>query len=85
MEGPMHKDGLVVDFVVLKKVVSEHVLDKLDHTDLNDIFENPSAEHIATWIFNILKKSEAQLGTEVKVLQVRLWEGDTTSVIYDGQ
>lgn len=55
VEGRVQKNGLVIDFVLLKKIVEDEVLSKLDHRDLNDLFKNPSAEHIAQWIWNRLK------------------------------
>lgn len=62
------KRGMVMDFEDLKKVVERRVLNKLDHKNLNDLFENPTAENIAEWIFNELKKG-------LKVDSIRLWEG----------
>lgn len=39
--------GMVIDFTHIKKQIH----DKLDHGNLNDIFDfNPSAENIAKWI-----------------------------------
>ncbi len=84
VEGPIKKDGLVIDFVELKKVVEERVLSKLDHRDLNDIFKNPSAELVAVWIWSVLKDIGKATGTKVRLISVQLWEGDNTSVTYDG-
>lgn len=83
VEGEIRKDGLVIDFVELKKLVVDEVLTHLDHTDLNNIFKNPSAEHIAVWIWNKLEPHLAKKNP-VKLSQVQLWEGDNTSVTYDG-
>jgi len=51
--------GLAIDFKILKKNL-KNVLDKLDHTDLNTIFnekfKNPSSENIAKYIFDELEK-----------------------------
>lgn len=39
--------GMVLDFVVIKKLIHE----RLDHANLNEILDiNPTAENIATWI-----------------------------------
>src|SRR3954454_10217656 len=40
--------GILVDFGDVEKAVKEHVLDRVDHTNLNDFIENPTAENIAT-------------------------------------
>lgn len=43
----LNKDGMVVDFTHIK----EQVQNKLDHTNLNEVFDfNPTAENIAKWI-----------------------------------
>lgn len=54
-EGEIKDDGMVMDFKELKKIAKEHAIDKLDHTHLNDIMENPSAENMAVWIWKNLK------------------------------
>lgn len=78
------ENGLLVDFVELKKVVHS-VLDRLDHQWLNDFppfnVINPSAENIAKYIFDEVNsglgaRSNARLG------QVRLWETDTAFAVY---
>lgn len=43
----LNKNGMVEDFTLIKKKIS----DKLDHQNLNEIFNfNPTAENIAHWI-----------------------------------
>lgn len=84
VSGPIGKDGLVIDFVELKRVVSEKILSKLDHTDLNNHFKNPSAELIAVWIWDKLKDIGKAIGTKVQLKTIQLWEGDNTSVTYEG-
>jgi 6-pyruvoyltetrahydropterin/6-carboxytetrahydropterin synthase len=80
VEGDMKDDGMVIDFVELKKIVNERVIDKLDHSSLNDLFENPTAELIAKWVWE-------QLGDipGARLYEVKLWESSTSSVTYRGQ
>lgn len=73
--GPLNTDDMVIDFIEVKTVVTQHVLSVLDHTNLNDRFPNPSCELVAQWIYRTLK-------TYLPVTQVQLWETDTSSVIY---
>ena len=47
--------GIFVDFGDVEKTVKEHVLDRVDHTNLNDFIENPTAENIATWMWQRLE------------------------------
>lgn len=54
IEGEVQENGLVLDFVVLKNIVKKEVLEKLDHQNLNEIIDNPSAERIVMWIWNAL-------------------------------
>jgi len=75
--GKMGEDDLVYDFVDLKKVVKTKVIDELDHTHLNDRFENPSAEIMAIWIWE-------QLEGDLKLCEVKLWETSTCFVTHRG-
>ncbi len=45
---------MILDFDDLATVVEPEVVDKLDHTSLNDLMPNPTAEHIALWIWDAL-------------------------------
>lgn len=65
LSGPVQKNGMVVDFVILKRVVKKHVLDYLDHKDLNDLLPNPTAENIANWIWQKLENIEQLLTEEL--------------------
>lgn len=67
VEGPL-KDGMVIDFREVKRIVNEKVMPKLDHKDLNKLLKNPTAENIAQWIFDVLKP-------HMNVVSVRVWEG----------
>jgi len=80
VEGKRNEDDMVLDFALMKSIVKEHVLDILDHTSLNDLFEQPSTENIAYWIWNKLEK-ELQ-GQDYHLSEVRLWETPTSFVAY---
>jgi 6-pyruvoyltetrahydropterin/6-carboxytetrahydropterin synthase len=73
--GPLNDDDVVVDFVDLKRLVKQQVVDLLDHTNLNDRFENPTCELVAKWIYE-------QLQPHCSVDSVQLWETSTSSVTY---
>lgn len=81
VSGKVKKDGLTFDFAKLKKHVDGKILQKLDHIDLNELFKNPSAEHIAVWIWEELKGSLS----DVKLSEIRLCETPNTCVIYRGK
>jgi len=48
--GKQLRNGMVVDFTTLKKLIS----DKLDHQILNDILDQPTAENLAFYILNMI-------------------------------
>ena len=64
VEGPLQENGMVIDFVILKKIVRERVIDKFDHQCLNDFFENPTAENVAVWIWDQLADLSSLLKAE---------------------
>lgn len=65
LEGDVQSNGMVIDFVVLKRIVKKHVLNKLDHQYLNDVLENPSAERVVLWIWEQLKDLPTLLKEEM--------------------
>lgn len=77
--GPVDPEsGMVVDFADLKALVREHVLDRLDHSLLNDVIENPTAEHVAVWIWDRLS------GIDLPLEEIRLHETQNCYVVYRG-
>ncbi|QQR55617.1 6-carboxytetrahydropterin synthase QueD [Candidatus Peregrinibacteria bacterium] len=79
VEGPVREDGMVMDFVDLKKCVKDKVIDRYDHQNLNDFFENPSAELVAKKIWEDLLDE-----LPVKLSEVTLWETAESFVTYRG-
>ncbi len=77
VEDKKREDGMVLDFNELKTIVKKTVLDKLDHQNMNEIFENPTAENMAEWIFDELDK-------EMPLSSVKLWEGSGKWVEVEG-
>lgn len=69
LEGDKKNDGMIMDFAILKKIVKEEVLDKLDHQDLNQIIKNPTAENMVEWIYE-------KLSEKLPLESVKLWEGE---------
>jgi len=68
VEGEPNENGMVMDFSELKGAVNDAVMERLDHSNLNEIFENPTAENIAEWIFK-------ELEGKIPVCSVKLYEG----------
>ncbi len=75
---PDSRTGAIVDFVDLRKTVEAEVVAKLDHRLLNEVIENPTAEHLVVWIWGRLKERVPSLSS------IRLWESPDFSVTYRG-
>jgi 6-pyruvoyltetrahydropterin/6-carboxytetrahydropterin synthase len=78
--NPDEQFGWLIDFKDLKDIVTP-VIDKLDHTLLNNIsgLENPTAENITVWLWQHIKPLLPAL------CRVELKETPTTGVIYSGE
>jgi 6-pyruvoyltetrahydropterin/6-carboxytetrahydropterin synthase len=80
VEGPVDpKTGLSIDFVKVKQLVRTHVLDGIDHNDLNLVLDNPTAENVVVWMWG-------QLHPHLDGLkEMQLYETDDAAVIYRGE
>ncbi|MCX7695911.1 MAG: 6-carboxytetrahydropterin synthase QueD [Caloramator sp.] len=80
LEGEPDSEGMVFDFVELKKIVKERVIDKFDHAYLNEIIEQPTAENIAIYVwdelYDVLKRDNCRL------YEVEVWETKTSGIVY---
>ena len=74
-EGNINKEGMVVDFDVLSMVVKETIIEKYDHRHLNDFFENPTAETLAEFFFEMAdKRLREATNNSVRIVKLRLYE-----------
>ena len=71
--------GMAIDFADLKTVVRREVVDRLDHTFINELIDNPTAEVMAVWIWNALREPLPGIA------EVELWETRSCAVIYRGE
>ena len=78
--GPVDpRTGLSMDFVRVKEIVRERLLKDIDHNDLNQILDNPTAENVVMWMW---KRLEPHLEG---LREIELYETDDASVIYRGE
>ena len=82
IDGTPDKEGMVIDFVRLKEIVKETVLNSLDHSCINDILPQPSAENIAVWVWNQLKPILHSDNYDLHEIEV--WETKTSGIAYRG-
>jgi len=79
LEMPVDPEtGMTVDFFRLEAAVRERILERLDHRNINDTLENPTAENITLWIWQQLKPEFPQME------EVKLFETPDSSVTYRG-
>lgn len=78
LSGPVLENGMVFDFVDLKKIVTEKVISKLDHKFINKVIKQSTAENIVIWIWKQLKK-------DLPLYEIMLWETPTSFVVYKGE
>ena len=70
--GPVKEDGMIIDFAILK----EHLeMLGLDHTSLNNILHNPTAENLCSWIFAALRRVVND--GKIRITRVRVWETES--------
>ncbi|MBI3818638.1 MAG: 6-carboxytetrahydropterin synthase QueD [Planctomycetes bacterium] len=62
--------GLAFDFVQLKNLAMERVVNRLDHQVVNDVVSNPSAEMIALWVWHQLR--------DLPLFEIKVWETPTS-------
>jgi len=87
LSGKVEKSGMVVDFGIIKNIISE-----LDHKFLNDIFGKipTTAENIAKWIYSRVlttcKIDKERIGMwEVFVCEGYKGDKNSSWVIYNGE
>jgi 6-pyruvoyltetrahydropterin/6-carboxytetrahydropterin synthase len=79
LEGEVDaRTGMIADFGEVKRIVQEQVLARVDHRNLNDVLENPTAENIARWLWEVLDPHVPGLA------EVRLYEIPDSCVTYRG-
>lgn len=69
------KCGMIIDFKDLKYIVKHKVIDKYDHSYLNDHFSNPTAEIMVESIAMDIMNS---LDVSLNLVSCKLWETSTS-------
>ena len=76
-------EGILIDFRLVKKWLKE-IIGRLDHQHLNELpffmGKNPSSENIAYYVFQEMKIRVIE--ADVRVLQVKVWESESSAVTY---
>ena len=79
LEGPLQESGpaagMIEDFDTVSRVVKAAVISRLDHSSLNELLENPTAENIVVWIWQRLAHKLPYLA------ELTLWETRKACVV----
>jgi len=78
LKGHIDSKGMIIDFTILKNIVKEKVIEKLDHRFLNEIVPKSTAENIALWIWSELKP--ILTSPNYNLYEIILWETETSFV-----
>lgn len=79
LEGyPDKRTGMIIDFIELSRIVKEKIIDKLDHSYINELIEQTTAENISQWIW---KELEFSLKSDnYHLYEITLWETETSFI-----
>ena len=72
LEGTPGEEGMIMDFTELSGIVKERVISRLDHSYINDVIEQPTAENIAHWIWDRIETNV--LRPNCSLSSVEVWE-----------
>lgn len=72
VEGVVSQYGWICNFSELKKILQKQVVDKYDHSNLNDYFSVPTVENVALAIFSDIQ--EVLLHTSYGLRRISLYE-----------
>ena len=81
LDGTPDEEGMIFDFCELAALVRERVLSRLDHSYINDLLPQPTAENIALWIWDQLAGPLTL--PNCRLAEVWVWETATSGVILD--
>lgn len=82
LEGEPDNEGMIYDFVELKKTVNEKVVNRFDHAYLNEIIPQPTAENIAIFVWKELK--DILNRDNSRLYEIEIWETKTSGIVYRG-
>jgi len=77
------KEGMVVDFSILKSIVNKVVIDKVDHYPLHEVFDfRTTAENLVMWMK--IELHRAFISYDFRLVRLRLYETpDSFAEVYD--
>lgn len=84
IEGEVDSEtNFVIDYLELKKIIGD-IINKFDHTYLNDLLAYPTCENIVIFIKEELTKVLSSKNPDIRLVSVKIWEGKGKWVMIDG-
>ncbi len=78
LEGTIGPDDMIVDLGIIKEIVNREVVSLLDHSYLNELIPNPTAENIALWVWHRLENLLD--GPNYRLHSITVWETGSSFV-----
>lgn len=79
VEGNVKESGMVVNFVEMKKIIREKIIDVFDHRMINELMEDiPTAENMCLLFWKFLEKEFNDI--DAKLYEIKLYETDNSFV-----
>lgn len=84
LRGIPHKDGMLMDFAEMDSLLAP-ILEELDHRNLNELLETPTAELLVLYIYSSLVSQWGWHTKErvVHISKLELWETERCSAIWE--
>lgn len=79
IDGNIKPNAMIMDFKEINKIINR-ICNTYDHTYLNDLNVNPTAESLALDIFHLAEEWLIEQELDEQVSVVRLWETPTSWV-----
>ena len=80
LEGTPDEEGMIIDFTELSGIVKERAISLLDHSYVNDVIEQPTAENIALWIWDRIETHVRRPNCALSSVEV--WETAANCVTF---
>jgi 6-pyruvoyltetrahydropterin/6-carboxytetrahydropterin synthase len=80
LKGKPDKEGMIIDFCEVSDLVKERVISRLDHSYINDIIPQPTAEYIAMWVWDQVE--EPLRRPNCSLWAVEVWETATSCATF---
>ena len=83
VEGGLDSKGMVLDYNDLDAAMEPFIDEHLDHRTLNDVVENPTAEHMAYMLFGVARaRVDRLLSGDAQVVSVTVCETLNSTATY---